>query len=74
VVGAAGDELARRDAGEVVGEMALITGDPRSASLVAAGDVRTLRLSRAEFEGVLRERPETAIEVIRILSRRLAPV
>ncbi len=64
-------ELARRTSGEVVGEMALITQDPRMASLVAAGDVRTLRVGRTAFEGVLRERPETAIAVIRVLSQRL---
>jgi hypothetical protein len=64
-------ELARRGQGEVVGEMALITQEPRMASLVAAGEVRTLRLGRTEFEGVLRERPDTAIAVIRVLSLRL---
>ncbi len=65
-------ELARRSRGDVVGEMALITRQPRIASVVAAGDVRTLRVGRAAFEGVLRERPETAIAVIHILSARLA--
>ena len=64
-------ELARRRQGDVVGEMALITQEPRMASLVASGEVRTLRLGRAEFEGVLRERPDTAIAVIRVLSLRL---
>jgi hypothetical protein len=65
-------ELARRSRGDVVGEMALITRNPRIASVVAAGNVRTLRVGRAAFEGVLRERPETAIAVIHILSARLA--
>ena len=65
-------ELARRSRGDVVGEMALITRKPRIASVVAAGNVRTLRVGRAAFEGVLRERPETAIAVIHILSARLA--
>jgi HEAT repeat protein len=64
-------ELARRRQGDVVGEMALITQEPRMASLVASGEVRTLRLGRTEFEGVLRERPDTAIAVIRVLSLRL---
>jgi CRP-like cAMP-binding protein len=64
-------ELARRAPGDVVGEMALITQEPRMASLVASGDVRTLRVGRKEFEGVLRERPDTAIAVIRVLSLRL---
>ena len=64
-------ELARRTQGDVVGEMALITQEPRMASLIASGEVRTLRLGRSEFEGVLRERPDTAIAVIRVLSLRL---
>ena len=64
-------ELATRTQGDVVGEMALITQEPRMASLVASGEVRTLRLGRMEFEGVLRERPDTAIAVIRVLSLRL---
>jgi HEAT repeat protein len=64
-------ELATRRQGDVVGEMALITQEPRMASLVASGEVRTLRLGRTEFEGVLRERPDTAIAVIRVLSLRL---
>jgi HEAT repeat protein len=71
--GQAGEiELARRVPGDVVGEMALITQEPRMASLVASGDVRTLRVGRREFEGILRERPDTAIAVIRLLSQRLA--
>ena len=64
-------ELARRVPGDVVGEMALITQEPRMASLVAAGDVRTLEGGRRQFEAILRQRPETAIAVIRVLSQRL---
>jgi HEAT repeat protein len=71
--GPAGEaELARRSPGDVVGEMAIITQEPRMASLVASGDVRALRVGRREFEGILRERPDTAIAVIRLLSQRLA--
>jgi HEAT repeat protein len=65
-------ELAVRTEGDVVGEMALITREPRMASLVADGEARTLQVGRREFEGVLRERPDTAIALIRILSHRLA--
>jgi HEAT repeat protein len=64
-------ELARRAPGDVVGEMALITQEPRMASLVASGDVLTLSVGRKEFESVLRERPDIAIAVIRVLSQRL---
>jgi CRP-like cAMP-binding protein len=38
--------------------MAIISHEPRMASLVAAGDVRTLCINQAQFEGILRERPE----------------
>jgi hypothetical protein len=65
-------EVAIRSRGEVVGEMAVITHELRIASLVARGDVRVLTISRPQFEAILRERPETAIGVIRVLSQRLA--
>ena len=71
-----GDEgervVAVRSAGDVVGEMAVVTNEPRIAGLVARGDVRVLSIARPEFEAILRERPETALGVIRVLCRRLA--
>jgi HEAT repeat protein len=66
-----GVEVARRGAGDVVGEMSVITRDPRVASLVADGQVRTLRIGHREFEGMVRERPEIALAVMRVLARRL---
>jgi hypothetical protein len=63
--------LARRRSGEVVGEMSVITGQPRMASLVAVGDVRTLSIDRARFERVLAERPEVSLAVMRQLCARL---
>jgi CRP-like cAMP-binding protein len=65
-------ELARRAAGDVVGEMSLIAQAPRIASLVADGPVRTIRLGRHEFESMLRERPGVALAVMRVLVQRLA--
>jgi hypothetical protein len=64
-------EVARRGAGEYVGEMAIISREPRIASLVALGQVRTLCLDRQQFEGLLRERPETCLAVMRVLCARL---
>lgn len=71
VVRADGDEVARRGAGDVVGEMSAITREPRVASLVAEGDVRTLRIGHREFEGMVRERPDIALAVMRVLAQRL---
>ncbi|MGH2828828.1 MAG: Npt1/Npt2 family nucleotide transporter [Actinomycetota bacterium] len=64
-------ELARREPGEVVGEMSVITGQPRMASLIAVGDVRTLSIDRARFERILAERPEVSLAVMRQLCARL---
>jgi CRP-like cAMP-binding protein len=65
-------EIARRSAGDVVGEMSVITRNPRMASLVADGAVRTIRIGHGEFESMLRERPDLAIGVMRVLADRLA--
>jgi hypothetical protein len=65
-------ELARRNAGDVVGEMSIITQTPRVATLVADGPVRTIRLRHREFESMLRERPSVAMGVMRVLAYRLA--
>jgi HEAT repeat protein len=65
-------ELARRTAGDVVGEMSLITRSPRIASLTADGAVRTIRLGHREFESMLRERPGIAMAVMRVLANRIA--
>ena len=64
-------ELARRQPGEVVGEMSILSQEPRMASLVAVGDVRTLTVEQRQFEGILRERPDTALAVMRVLCARL---
>jgi HEAT repeat protein len=64
-------ELARRQRGEYIGEMAIISQESRMASLVCSGAVRTLSLDRKSFERILRERPEVSLAVMRVLSDRL---
>ena len=66
-----GAAIARRGPGDVVGEMSIITREPRVASLVAEGDVRTLRIGHREFESMIRERPDVALAVMRVLAERL---
>ena len=68
---AGGAELARRDPGDYVGEMAVISQEPRMASLLAEGDTRVLCIERGQFEAILRERPETSLAVMRMLIARL---
>jgi len=64
-------EVARRNIGEVIGEMSLISGEPRNATLIAAGEVHLLCLDRKSFEGLLRERPEVSLAVMRVLCTKL---
>jgi HEAT repeat protein len=64
--------LALRSAGDVIGEMAVITSQPRMAALVAKGPVRLLTIGQRQFESILRERPETSLAVMRVLCQRLA--
>jgi len=67
-------EVARRTSGETVGEMSVISGRLRSATLAAAGDVHLLCLDQKSFEGLLRERPEVSLAVMRMLCERLRQV
>jgi len=64
-------EIARRKVGDYVGEMSIIGREPRMASLVAIGDVRTLCIDQKSFEGLIRERPDVSLIVIQELSKRL---
>jgi predicted acylesterase/phospholipase RssA/CRP-like cAMP-binding protein len=48
--------------GETVGEMGLITGDPRSATVYAIRDAILARLSRASFDALCARHPHAMIE------------
>ena len=73
VSGTSGEDIALAEVGrgEVVGEMALLTGDPRSATVVAVRDSRLVRLSRAAFERIVQQCPAAMLLVTRRLVRRL---
>ena len=64
-------ELGRRQSGEYVGEMAIISDEVRMATLTAAGAVRTLCINQRQFKEILRLRPEVALAVMAGLSQRL---
>lgn len=52
------------------GEMALMTGQPREATVVALNDVECLRVDRADFQGILQRRPAIAERISEILAAR----
>ena len=57
--------------GDFVGEMALLDGGPRSASVKSTEPCILLALSRQDFMALLRENPGISLELIRELTRRL---
>lgn len=56
--------------GETVGELALVTGEPRSATVVAVRDTLVARMSRPTFERILAGGPAISISVMRTIIER----
>jgi CRP/FNR family transcriptional regulator, cyclic AMP receptor protein len=63
--------LAERGAGELLGDLSGIDGQPRSASVTALEDVRGLLVPLRAFRGFLMDHPRAAISLLELLSRRL---
>ncbi len=70
---AAGGELVlnKVGAGDAIGEMALVDGEPRSAGAVATQPTALLRLSRADFMEAIRDQPSIALEMLKNVTGRL---
>ena len=57
--------------GTLLGEMALVDDLPRSATVVAIQPCRVLPIGRSEFDLLVREKPEFARHVMKVLVQRL---
>ena len=57
--------------GQYFGEMSLLDGGPRSASVVAETPLRLLVIKRRDFTTLLNEAPELTQSILETLSRRL---
>jgi NTE family protein/lysophospholipid hydrolase len=56
--------LAELGVGETVGEMAVISGEPRSATVYAIRDSQLARLSTAQFERLLERHPKPTFQMV----------
>jgi small-conductance mechanosensitive channel/CRP-like cAMP-binding protein len=65
-------ELARLGPGDFFGEMSLTTGAPRSATVVALGDVEAVRLDKETFREVLARDPRVVEKMGAVLAARQA--
>jgi CRP/FNR family transcriptional regulator/CRP/FNR family cyclic AMP-dependent transcriptional regulator len=63
--------LAVLSAGDFFGDMSLLDGEPRSATVIALEDTEVYTLRRQEFLTMIRESPQTAVELLAELSHRI---
>jgi CRP/FNR family cyclic AMP-dependent transcriptional regulator len=57
--------------GDFFGELALLDGGPRSASVVADGPITTIRVERTPFRTLLRDEPDIALKLLEGMARRM---
>ena len=56
--------------GQFFGEMALLTGEPRAATVVAASDVDVFVLDKNGFQDIIAANPAIAVDMSGILAER----
>ncbi|HZN12805.1 MAG TPA: cyclic nucleotide-binding domain-containing protein [Acidimicrobiales bacterium] len=63
--------LATLGAGDYFGEISLIDGEPRSATVLALGPIRALTIARWNFRPLLEEHPAIARKLLLEMCRRV---
>jgi CRP-like cAMP-binding protein len=66
-----GRTVATLGPGDFFGELALIDGEPRTASVVAITDMTTMGISGWDFRGVVKQRPSMAWSLLEHLTGRV---
>jgi CRP/FNR family transcriptional regulator/CRP/FNR family cyclic AMP-dependent transcriptional regulator len=59
------------DSGDFFGELSLIDGQPRSATIIASEPTETIMLHREDFLKAIHTSPAVAVDMLKILARRL---
>jgi CRP-like cAMP-binding protein len=67
-------EVARLGAGGVFGEMSLVTGEPRSATVRTSSPCEVIVLGHAAFRDVLEQNPDLAQRISEVLASRQAEI
>lgn len=63
-------EIDRINHGEIIGELALVTDDRRSANIVALRDCELFRLTAADFQRIADRYPRMMLNIYRTISER----
>lgn len=66
-----GKHLRELGPGDFFGEIALLDGGPRTATVTALSDMKCLVLSRGQFHNVIRQNALIAVSVLQTLGERL---
>jgi len=64
-------KAATLQSGDFFGEISLIDGGPRTASVIAESTMLTMRLSRATFSRMLKADPKIGVAILQEVARRL---
>jgi CRP-like cAMP-binding protein len=66
-----GKKLAERSAGDVVGELAVLTKSPRNATVTLASDAEVATISRRDVYRLIEDAPGFARKLLEALSNRV---
>lgn len=66
--------LSTRKKGELLGEMSLFDGKPRSATVVAEDETTVVEITRQQFLDQIHQRPETAMKILAEMANRVRQV
>jgi CRP/FNR family transcriptional regulator, cyclic AMP receptor protein len=66
-----GTQIGRMEPGDFFGEIALVDGGPRTATVVAEVPSRLLVLGHREFHSLLEQNPGIQIQVLQALAKRV---
>ncbi len=70
-VGVPGRRGTRLGRGDYFGEMALLDGAPRSATVTALSEVQVLEIGRAVFARMLKQEPQLSVALLKTLAGRV---
>jgi len=69
-VNGSSEKVANLGQGDFFGEIGMMTGEPRRATVIAETDVLCYRLDKDSFKDIITSRPEIAEDISHILARR----
>ncbi len=56
---------------DIVGEIAILCDVPRTATVLAKGELTTLKVTKDLFFGLVKDFPEIGVEIMRVVAHRL---